>query len=258
MPSFAEFLLRNSVEKSDRLPFVHTTQAFKLRSIMEKGVIEAQACDVFRDEKLNYLFVGRPAYKYQMDCSSDEFWLFPTVFIFDIPDIRAKRIFPFDSGGFSKGSMPGFIDCMDLGFFDAASVSDAPERIMGAFFGNALNYINFHGLSTERFSEKIELSPLDAEMHALHKLAMDSKKPAFDDRQFTIEVQTEDSIDLKGKNLLAVVLPANYLDDERVTEFFQKKGVQLLSYDLAPIEPKMHFYAVYDRVKTFYQERNLI
>ncbi|WP_284163806.1 hypothetical protein [Frigidibacter sp. SD6-1] len=256
MNSFTEFLRHNAIETSETLPLVHTTRSFRLRKIIETSSIEAQDCDVFIGEKLNYFFVGRPSYKYDVEDGTDH-WMLPTAFVFDFDAVRAKRLFPFDSGGFAKKRMPQFVNEMEVSFFDAAGVSEAAQRIIGAFFGNAKNYMDFRGLSDREFFEIFELSPLDAEIHALHKLSLDPKKPSFDDRQFSIEVQSETPIFLNNQ-LKAVVLPVVYLDDPSLVNYFQNIDVQILSYDIHPIEPKFHFYAIYDRIKTFYQSEGLI
>lgn len=246
----------NAVRTADSLPLIHTTRSFRLRKILEQSAIDTQNCDVFAGEKLNYFFVGRPSYKYEIDEGADH-WMLPTAFIFDIGAVSPKRVFPFDSGGFERKRMPQFVNEMDRDFFDVRGVSNAAERIIGAFFGNAKNYMDFRGLSDKDFFEAFELSPLDAEIHALHKLSVDSKKPTFDDRQFTIELQSEQPIELANK-LRAVVIPVVYLDDETLVDFFEGLGTQILSYDIHPIEPKFHFYAIYDRVKTFYQMEGYI
>ncbi len=256
MKSFSEFLQSNKIEPSNDLPLVHTTRSFNLSNIIRKSAIFPQPCDVFHGENLNYLFVGRPGYKYSIDDGADH-WMFPSSFVFDIGSVKPKRVHPFDTGGFEKNRMPQFINEMDLEFFETSTISQSANRIIGAFFGSAKDYMNFKGLSQAEFSSTFELSPLDAEIHALHKLSIDRKKPAFDDRQFNVEFQTEDTIELSG-NLKALVTPIVYLDDDDFVRFFEKLNVEILTYDIHPIEPKFHFYAIYDKIKSYYQREGIV
>lgn len=256
MKSFSDFLQSNKIEPSGDLPLVHTTRSFNLRNIMTESAILPQKCDVFHGEEINYFFVGRPSYKYTIDDGADH-WMLPSSFVFDIKSMKPKRLYPFDTGGFDKGRMPQFVNEMELSFFEASEISNAANRIIGAFFGSAKDYMAYKGLPESKFNSLFELSPLDAEIYALHKLSQDRKKPAFDDRQFSIEFQTENTIELSG-NLKAIVTPIVYLDDKKFVQYFDDLGVEIMTYDIHPVEPKYHFYAIYDKIKSYYQREGMI
>lgn len=257
MKSFADFLMSNSIEEATPLPLVHTTRSFNLSRIMKDSQISTQECDVFRGEQLNYFFVGRPSYKYEIEDSSNH-WMLPTAFVVNFNVVKPKRVFPFDSGGFRRRKMPKYIAEMEMDFFEASSVESAPSKIIGAFFRDPSSYMAFKGRPEAEFSAQFLLSPLDAEIHALRELSTDVKQPTFDDRQFTVEVQSDKVLALDSESVLAIVAPIVYMDDANFVKYFESRNIEVLTYDVYPLEAKMHFYAIYDRIKTFYKEKGLI
>ena len=170
MPPLIDFLKRNSVKEDSALPLVHTSRAFHIRSFLNTNKIVTTRCDVF-NEKLNYFFMGRPAYKYTLEAAA-EFWEFPVCFIVRYESVKGvRRIFPFDSGGFANKFMPAYLQMMELGAFEVGAYQNAPAKLVGAFFGNKRNYFNFKGSNEHDFMQAHNLSPLDAEILALHKLS---------------------------------------------------------------------------------------
>src|SRR4051794_32227642 len=109
MGPLLRFLQRNQIRKAPPLPAVHTTEAYFAKKVVEKGLLEARPCKVFRGERLPYFFVGRAAYKRELG-SEAEYWELPSCLVFDFFTDGVKRIFPFDSGAFgSKKLYPNFI-----------------------------------------------------------------------------------------------------------------------------------------------------
>jgi hypothetical protein len=222
-PRLLDFLQRNAIDASTLLPLVHTTRAFHLRSIMESNTIAAAPCDVFQGERLNYFFVGRPAYKYRVG-ENDEFWQLPVCFIVDFKTVaRPKRVYPFDSGGFARKELPSFMNAIKLPDFEVSKDPRAIEKLVGTFFGNPRNYFRLKGKRTSEFTARHNLSPFDAEIHALHKLSIPRVNKSFDDRQFTIEVQSEGDYQLKSNHLLAVIAPITYFDDSAFLDHVEKQ-----------------------------------
>jgi hypothetical protein len=124
---------------------VHTTRALHLKHIVGKNEILTSWCDVFND-KVIYFFVGRPGYKHQHHNSKDEqaqYWELPACFILEfdaITDIR--RVYPFDTGAHHNRMMFTFIQCVNRQEYEVVGVPDAPQKIIGAFFGNTQNYFS--------------------------------------------------------------------------------------------------------------------
>lgn len=260
MPSALEsFLLRNSVVPSGPLPLVHATKSYNLRSIITSDAIEPQECDVFLKEKLNYFFVGRPSYKYTTDSTSADHWELPCCFIFasDLAN-NPKRVFPFDSGAFSKGRFPDYIEMMPRAEFEV-SLPDAPERIIGSFFGSAKDYFSLKPKSPDVFDQEFSLSPLDAEVSAILRLAGERTIPDFDDRRFAIEVQSGSAVTLSANKPLAVVLPEQYLDVASVRDTIQNKwGAEPLGYPMFSLSISAYHALIYQEVLSFYERNNFI
>src|SRR5689334_7650680 len=102
MTPLDRFLQRNSIKPSQGLPLVHSSAAYTIRRILQnKEIVARQECKVFRGEKLNYFFVGRPAYKKEYEVEGD-YWELPACVILDYSSVPIKRIYPFDTGAFDR------------------------------------------------------------------------------------------------------------------------------------------------------------
>jgi hypothetical protein len=260
MTTFADFLLRNSVLSSGSLPLVHTTRAYHLREIQQKNLLEVSDCDVFVGEKLNYFFVGRPGYKFSETGGEGAYWEFPCCFIFDFSAVGdPRRIFPFDSGAFRKGKYPNYIKMMKMEDFDVAEVTDAPARIIGAFFGSPARYFQLQAKAEEQFIREYSLGVMDAELRALHRLATDKSDLKFDDRRFCIEVQGQKGIDLSVSKPLAVVAPSDYFDDSTFRRHITEKWeAEPIPYPIYPLSVSNAYAQIYERVHEFYKTRGLL
>ncbi len=258
MNRITKFLNGNTAIDGGLLPLVHSTRAYHIRSLMNANRIQATKCDVFTKDRLTYFFVGRPAYKYTLT-ENAEFWEFPVCFILDygaIPNV--KRIFPFDSGGFAKRLLPSYMHMMNLDDFELSECSNAVGKVIGTFFGSSRNYFDFRGRKDQDFSQAHSLSPLDAEVLGLHRLSLSGSTKSFDDRNLTIEIQSDQDVPLAPGKVLAVIAPIVYFDDATFLDHVEKVwGAQALSYQLYPINPAYHYAAIYDRVAHFYQKMGL-
>ena len=142
------------------MPLVHTTESYYLKKIISSGKIEAHPCDVFSQERLAYFFVGRAAYKREL-LQEGEYWELPTCIVFDFFIDNVKRIFPFDSGAFKSKRYPPFINMMDMLDFETSSDLEAPQKLIGTFFGTARNYYRLTARSQEQFENLFEIDVLD-------------------------------------------------------------------------------------------------
>lgn len=261
MPSLADFLKRNSIVAGDTLPLVHSVQAYHLRRIREQDAIVATECDVFKGENLNYFFMGRPAYKVDGGDAVAAHWELPCCFIFEYQAIRGiKRIFPFDSGAHHLQRYPKYINMMEMTEFDAAEINEAPARIIGAFFGDAKSYFDLKPKSADAFDQEFGLGPLDAEISAVHRLAGDNRASGgFDDRRFTIELQSDQQVDLKITKPMAVILPVIYLDDDEVRDCIETRwGAEAITYSVVPLSVEKYYATIYEKVLDFYKSRGLL
>ncbi len=255
LPRFADFLSRNSVKSGGQLPLVHSTQAYHIIDIAASDQIKAQPCDVFLNEKLNYFFVGRPAYKHKTDLSDPEYWQLPICFIFDYGAIDGvRRVFPFDTGAFQRRLYPDYINLMSREQFDCSEVSDSPSRIIGAYFGDVGSYYRLAAKDRKSFESEFALGVLDAEAKAVHRLSTERSATVFDDRRLAIEIQTSNDVLLTTNKPLAVVAPATYFDDQAILDKVEKDwGAQPLSYDVYPLNVSAYYSKIYEVVELLYR-----
>ncbi len=259
MTAFAKFLSRNTVVAVTSLPLVHTTRSYNIGEIKDTQEISVTPCPMFEGEDLVYLFVGRPAYKRPPSSSEASYWELPCCFIFNFDSaFDVKRIFPFDSGAFRKGLYPDYISFMDWEKFEA-SVPDAPERIIGAFFGSSRRYFDLRPKDEEAFESEFQLGPIDAEVKALRRLAADGTPGSFDDRRFTIEIQCSESISLKRNPPIAVILPSIYLRDEKVRNRIVKEWrAEPITYEIYSLSHDRYDAIIYSAVEDFYKGRGFL
>jgi len=119
MTPLDRFLQRNSIKPAASLPLVHSAAAYTIRRIIQsKKIIAKTECNVFKGEKLNYFFVGRPAYKREYEVEGD-YWELPACVILDYRSVSVKRIYPFDTGAFDM--YPEFIRIMDRSDFETTN-----------------------------------------------------------------------------------------------------------------------------------------
>lgn len=253
------FLQRNSVVPSDALPLVHSTKSYNLKAILAANQISPQKCDIFVDEKINYFFVGRPSYKYTTSSTTADHWELPCCFIFASDIVKTpNRTFPFDSGAFSKKLFPDYIGMMPRNEFEI-SISDAPQKIIGSFFGSAKDYFLLKPKSAQIFDQEFSLTPFDAEIQAMLRLAGEKTKPEFDDRRFAIEVQSSNAVSLSVDKPLAVVLPEQYLDIKSVRDTIQNKwGAEPLGYPMFSLSVTAYHALIYKEIYDFYKRNSFL
>ena len=253
------FLTRNSVVPSKALPLIHTTKSYNIEDILDRKQIATQKCDVFIKDKLNYFFVGRPAYKYKNSTQRAEAWELPCCFIFEANVVKKpKRVFPFDSGAFAGGLYPDYISLMPQEKF-LLNVSDGPQRIIGSFFGTTERYFGLKAKGREEFEKEFSLTVTDAEISAVMKLAHEATIDSFDDRRLTIEVQSVDDVDLGLTRPLAVVLPEIYLDNKKILNIIQNDlKAEPLGYPMFPLSVAAYYALIYAEVLSFYKREKLL
>lgn len=253
MSVLSEFLKRNQISSAQPLPMVHTTESYFLKKIIASGRIEARPCNVFRGENLSYFFVGRAAYKRELNQEA-EYWELPSCVVFEY-DGSAKRIFPFDSGAFKGRRYPNFLNMMDLSDFDAGPEPSAPQKIMGTFFTSNKNYYRLNARSRESFEATFDVDVLDEEIKALHRL-IQFKNDKFDDRRFAIELQFENDVVLSERKPLLVVMPETYLDNHKYVSALEATGAEIQTYPLYPLRKEYYYYSIYEKLDYFYGRSN--
>src|ERR1700730_220435 len=247
MTTFLEFLRRNTITAASTLPLVHSTKELHIKSIVKTNEIVTSRCDVFNDN-LNYFFVGRPAYKHKPTPGEAKYWELPACFILDFETVTdIKRIFPFDTGAHHDKMMPTFIQCIDKAEFEVTGLPDAPQRIIGAFFGNAGSYFRLQAKERNAFYSEYSLGVFDEEIKALHLLATSVITGALDDRRLCIEIQSGANLALTTKKVLAVVCPSVYLDDPGFRRHVETVwDAEPIAYNLQPLNYTHYIGQIYE------------
>jgi hypothetical protein len=253
MSALAEFLKRNQITKSNPLPLVHTTESYHVKKIVASGTIKARPCNVFRGENLSYFFVGRAAYKRNLNQEA-EYWELPTCLVLSFFSDGLKRSYPFDSGAFKLKRYPKFVNMMDMADFEVGQDPEAPHKIIGTFFGTARKYYRLAARPKEQFESKFDVEVLDEEMKALHKLIL-AKDNKADDRRFAIEMQFDHDIDLHTKKPILAILPETYLEDDAYMKKIEALGAEVLTYPVYPLRKEYFYYAIYEKLDHFYASR---
>ena len=138
--------------------------------------------------------------------------------------------------------------------FDVGTVADAPEKIVGAYFGDIQSYLMLRPKSRIEFEREFSLGVLDAEIKALHRLATSEGERGADDRRLSIEVQSASVLDMTVNKPLAVILPAPYYEEKSIRDHVENAwGAVPISYPMSSLSVKMYFALIYDRVASFYK-----
>lgn len=176
----AEFLSLKNVPQSKVMPLVHTTESSRLPSILNAKAIMAMPCNIFHGEKLCYLFVGRPAYKYTMPGEAT-YWTLPTVIVmrFGATQPALKRIYPFDSGAFTSRRLPDYITVFERDDFEFGPDFTKISTLISVFFGDEKRYWRRQASAEKDFKDKYSLGPLHMQLEALNKISLEHSMQNF-------------------------------------------------------------------------------
>ena len=252
-----EFLKNTNLAVSKSPPWVHSTASSRLLSILQQEKLLAVKCNVFKKDKLCYLFVGRAAYKGR-ESLNPEPWQLPTVFVmrFDTsPPI--KRIYPFDSGAFDRNKMPEYLTLFDMENFELGTDPEVIGRLISFYFDTSRRYVDRRALDEDKLKENHVLDMRHAEIMALGKLYREGSTKNYDDRAAAIEVQVEQDIQLKKENLLGVVLPEEYLRTPGVRDTLKHLTSIIEPYGLLPLSLREHYSSIYQGVNQVYKKAGI-
>jgi hypothetical protein len=248
-----EYLASLNLPGELRLPWVHSTSASNLIDIIADGKLLATPCNVFRQDKLCYFFVGRPAYKMK-PTENPSTWQLPVAFVvrFEKPP-SIKRIFPFDSGAFHDRRLPDYITMFKMDGYNLAGNPDLVGRLVSFYFKSAERYFHRRPAGEGEIKEQHNLDMRHAEIIALSRLFHEGSSPNCDDRAAAIELQIEQDIEIRQHNLLGIVMPREYA---RVPDLMRSISIitkNVETYDHYPLGLTSHFALLYDGVKAIYK-----
>lgn len=233
--------LKGTVPYPKALAWCHTTDAFVLRSVIEKGSLQPRACRVFGEDLL-YFFYGRPAFRRGGDESLHISARAPVVLIFGYDLVsKGKRLFPFDTGAFSDKRYEAWIHhSMTLADFELQCPSDAPQRHVSSFFGTNRDYL--------RLNPQYPPTPYDGEyeVDSLVELLMDPTRNNADDRRLAIELQLSTSADISDATLRALIVPDEIVDAPFMKKFLVEWGskVEVIHYPVIMLRQAREYQAL--------------
>lgn len=250
-----EFLAKNTIKSIEgKLPLVHSTKSLNLRELAEASGLEPTLCDIYGEE-LIYFFLGRPAYRWSASDGRPEHWELPTCFIFDdLPSLKIERTLPFDSGAYEKNRYPSFVQNIPRANFESEGARSA-NRIISAVYGSFSRYFQGRPKTEEQIISEFDLSPIDAEILSIRRLAETAGGQSFDDRCFSIEIQSRTGIDFSINPPSAIILPTVYLSDKNVASVIKGWSCEIITYDSYGLSLQLYFGAIFEKFRAYCEER---
>ncbi len=254
MNRFNEFV-KATTECKPHLPIIHTCEAFVFREVLAEQILRTSQCKQFKGDSLLYFFYGRPAYRLSKGEVPHSNPAFLPVCIMLKPDAAKspKRIAPFDTGAFSSGLFDDHIHpSMKREDFLLDNNYGMPARLVKLFYGSNSGYIN--GTPTN-----ISIPPLEFEALSYYRLISQTGKTLYDDRRATVEIQCDQDIDLKPGNVLLIVLPSIFLDDDQVrTTIVEEWSSDVRTYSMRHCNISEYFSAIFTEVELYLKQESYI
>lgn len=234
------------------LPSMHSTTCHSAESIFRHGSISTTPCPVF-NENLAYFFYGKPLFKVSpsYNAATTNYMFGPVCFIVDTAKLKAKRIFPFDSGAFDKGMyakiLPNHAKKDD---YQLSSNVNLIPRYVELFFGD--NDLYQEGKSFPH--SDVETSIIT---YSLALLLGASGVMDFDGRSRTIEISTDDEVSLSDC-VDAIIIPAPFFRNSAFNTFHKNHpNIKVISYHVHfPENPCALNEAVYQRAADYISKQS--
>lgn len=219
-------LVTEALEAEPALPLVHGSDAFKFLNALEDGELKPRSCDVFTGESLLYFFYGRPSYRANADAEPTSLAHYlPILFILktDLAGL-IRRIFPFDSGAFSRGFYSTHVHYdMTIGDFGLDVGSSTPGKLISAFFGDPVAYLRAEP------NASLDVPPEQVEAISYRSIIAARDANSLDSRGAAIELQTASPVSLTNQ-VQAVILPAPFVDKGTTGAKLKALGIQPIPY----------------------------
>ncbi|WP_131799844.1 hypothetical protein [Paraburkholderia ginsengiterrae] len=233
---------------AEKLRWVHTTDAFAFRAILEQRVLTPQECKVFGDP-LTYLFYGRPAYRFNRRDNMRSSYHAPVVLIFRerILD-HTFRLFPFDTGAFKGKRYDTWLHKgMELESFEYPGKEGNEGKHVTAFYGGNHRYWNGEGIAIGNISGEYEVE-------AVRDMISDKNMNVADDRRLVVELLVKDDIPLTADYLEAIYVPSSIKDAEFLKIFEKDVNVSVYTYPANGMKPAIEYQALLEHFLSEFHE----
>lgn len=249
--------LQNFIDKHGKgglplLPSMHSTACYNVENILRQGSISPTPCPVFH-ENLAYFFYGKPLYKVSAsyDAATTSYLHGPVCFIVDSIKLKAKRIFPFDSGAFDKGMYEKFLPgSAKKDEYELSSDISLVPRYIELFFGN--NNAYRQGQSFPH--PDVETSTV---AYSLAGLLGAAGAMDFDGRSRTVEISSGNEVSLSDC-VNAIIIPAPFCRNSVFQTFcVNHPKIEIISYHVHfPENPCALNEAVHQRAADYISKRS--
>lgn len=238
-----------------RLPLVHSTDVFAIGNMLDDGgKITPRTCPVFAPERLIYMFYGRAAYRPNLseEPTDLEHYLLVCLIFKESASVAIKRVFPFDSGAFSRDFYTSYLHKgMRLGDFLLEADHETPGRVVTRFFSDNTNYV----LGRQALSESVDPAQFEALSYAT--LISSQGANALDSRGGGIEVQTDEEIDL-AETVEAAIIPSSQARSW-IGQELRAVGIEIIPYrTLGRLRPNEFTGGIYEKCVDYLCRKELV
>lgn len=255
-PNLADFLLGRKTNFATGLPLVHSAESSNLIRIINEKRVKVTKCDTFENENLAYFFLGRPAYRKHYANPMD--WQLPFVLIFERTCLlNIKRVFPFDTGAFSRKYYPEYITNINREGYECGAVKNAQDLIIETFFGGDDNYLHGRAYSQDELKHRSKLGVEHHEILALAALYSKEGGLKADDRSAAIEFQSDLDVPI-ADNLLGCIMPRPYFQNKSLKAALKPLNIQVKSYDVWPLSTESYIGTIYGLTKEIYKKLGIV
>ena len=240
---------------TNTMPLVHVCDCYTLRKIFANGSILPTNCKVFNQD-LAYYFYGRPSYRVgAADTTSNAMSMFPICFIIDSGQVAAiSNAYPFDTGAFKAGIFSKYVHPnADIADYKLVNNFEFLNKFVSYFYENNQNY--YDGVVS---INKSNIPAMAFELHSIQQLITSEATENFDDRCHTIEIQTDQEVDIRSGGVRAMVLPSAIASDPEVSAFLFDNDVQPIIYQTTRCSPSALTSTIITEVRKFYADEGVI
>lgn len=191
------------------LPLTHLTDAETFLRITETSQVNPpDPCPVF-NERLAYLFYGRPSYRLRdrNEGTTSLISILPVCLILKPISKDIRRVYPFDSGGFHLYS-DYFHHSFTMDDYELDPILDSAEKIASHFYES-----NHHYMKGEPKGD-IAISAASTKEQAYYNLIR-AAAGSGDERRSTVELQASAPLSVRD-SLLAVIFPEELYSESKI------------------------------------------
>jgi hypothetical protein len=236
------------------LPLCHTCDGYSFRDIAEQSTLNPTPCNVFTGENLLYFFYGRPAYRTTREQNALIHPAFMPVVILLKPDSLKSitRIAPFDTGAFENKKFDEHLHSkMKKEDFLLDPKLLMANKLISKFYSDNSSYVEEKPIA-------LTIDPMDFEAFSYYSIITSVIKSPSDDRNCTIEIQSDNAVVIDESNVMLVILPISFMNSAEIRQTLSKWKVRFETYTTHRGNPNEYLALIYERVAEFMKAEGLL